>query len=117
MSVCCVGNNIYENIADEPDDYADMSSGSFQADITPPPTGRHHIYTNDSHHQPSYANGSGTDEGVTATLNRPPAHIMRRPRMPPPQPPTIPVTAATTSPAPPSAMVTINGVTLASNNT
>ncbi|XP_042227899.1 sushi, von Willebrand factor type A, EGF and pentraxin domain-containing protein 1-like isoform X2 [Homarus americanus] len=96
------GNNIYENIPEDVEEYgeeyADMSSGSYNNSPA-------HTYSNG--HQPVYSNGM---MAPTASLNRPPAHIMRRPRMPPPQPPTVPTTE-------PPSVVTINGVTLSSQGT
>ncbi|KAK8721900.1 hypothetical protein OTU49_012628 [Cherax quadricarinatus] len=117
------GNNIYENIPDDVEEYTDMSSGNYNT--TPSHTysnGRQPVYTNDTHqpmytndnNQPMYTNGmmeSASPYGMTASLNRPPAHIMRRPRMPPPQPPKVPTLTE------PSAVVTINGITVSTNST
>ncbi|XP_069194508.1 P-selectin isoform X2 [Procambarus clarkii] len=121
------GNNIYENIPDDVEEYADMSSGSYNT--TPNHTysnGHQPTYTNGHQptytngHQPTYTNGHqptytnsmmDSSADMTATLNRPPAHIMRRPRMPPPQPPMVPTAGE------PSSVVTINGVTVSTHAT
>ncbi|XP_071548908.1 P-selectin-like [Panulirus ornatus] len=96
------GNNIYENIPDDIEEYADMSSGSYTT--TP-------VHTYSNGHQPTYTNGMmAPSAGMTASLNRPSANAMRRPRLPPPQPPTVPTTTAG-----PTSVVTINGVTVSSN--
>ncbi|KAK7078998.1 C-type lectin (CTL) or carbohydrate-recognition domain (CRD) [Halocaridina rubra] len=89
------GNNIYENIADDIEEYADMSFTNYSTASV------RHTYSNS--HQPTYTNG------MMESSARAPAHIMRRPRMPPPQPPTVPMGAPN--------VVTINGVTVASNGT
>ncbi|XP_066954773.1 P-selectin [Macrobrachium rosenbergii] len=89
------GNNIYENIPDDVEEYTDMSSGNYSTASV------RHTYANG--HQPTYTNG------MMESAARPPAHIMRRPRMPPPQPPTVPVGGV------PSSVVTINGVSVAAN--
>lgn len=97
------GNNIYENIPDDVEEYTDMT-GPYTA-----PSGvTNHTYANG--HQPTYTNG------MMASTARPPAHILSRPRMPPPQPPTVPPTARPANAHQPS-VVTINGVTVASNGT
>lgn len=88
------GNNIYENIPDDVEEYADMSSPNYSTASV------RHTYSNG--HQPTYTNGMVESNG------RPPAHIMRRPRMPPPQPPTVPAGGV-------SSVVTINGVSVSAN--